>query len=164
MTYDEIADLADRLEAMTGFEFAIEWAALTDAERDEVMALLNERIAHGEERLEGITENVRALKALLVLVMSNGGGTVGEALVEGRVTLQEVVEAIRGAVPDPCRCRTDARPPAPHLREGGLRRGGGSGCGRSSRLRVAARVRSGGAMRWRFGARSADGGGRCGSR
>jgi Protein of unknown function (DUF1579) len=31
-------------------------------------------------------------------------------------------------------------------------------------LRVAARVRSGGAMRWRFGARSADGGGRCGSR
>jgi hypothetical protein len=101
MTYDEIADLADRMEAMTGFEFAIEWAALTDAERDEVMALLNERIAHGEERLEGITENVRALKALLVLVMSNGGGTVGEALVEGRVTLQEVVEAIRGAVPDP---------------------------------------------------------------
>jgi hypothetical protein len=26
---------------------------------------------------------------------------VGEALVEGRVTLREVVEAIRGAVPDP---------------------------------------------------------------
>ena len=41
------------------------------------------------------------MKALLVLVMSNGGGTVGEALVEGGVTLREVVEAIRGAVPDP---------------------------------------------------------------
>jgi hypothetical protein len=75
--------------------------ALTGDERHELMALLNGWIAHGEERLEGITENVRALKALLVLVMSNGGGTVGEALVEGRVTLRDVVEAIRGAVPDP---------------------------------------------------------------
>jgi predicted Fe-S protein YdhL (DUF1289 family) len=99
--HDEVVDLADRLRAMTEFEFEIEWAALTGDERDEVMALLNERIAHGQERLEGITENVRALKALLVLVMSNGGGTVGEALVEGRVTLRDVVEAIRGAMPDP---------------------------------------------------------------
>jgi hypothetical protein len=164
MTYDEIADLADRLEAMTGFEFAIEWAALTDAERDEVMALLNERIAHGEERLEGITENVRALKALLVLVMSNGGGTVGRPWSRAASPCRRSSRRSAARCPTRCRCRTDARPPAPHLREGGLRRGGGSGCGRSSRLRVAARVRSGGAMRWRFGARSADGGGRCGSR
>jgi hypothetical protein len=97
--HDEVVDVADRMEAMTEFEFEIERGALTGDERHELMALLNGWIAHGEERLEGITENVRALKALLVLVMSNGGGTAGEALVEGRVTLRDVVEAIRGARP-----------------------------------------------------------------
>ena len=103
----EIADLADRMAAKhrrsedLEFEFEIEWGALTGDERDDYMALLNQRIAHGEEGLEGIIDTNRALKAVFVLVVCNGGGTVGEALVEGRITVRDVVEAIRGAVPDP---------------------------------------------------------------
>ena len=91
----------DRLVLLDRIAFEIEWEALAADERDDYMALLNQRIAHREERLEAITETNRALKALLVLLVSNGGGTVGEALVEGRVTLLEVVEAIRGAAADP---------------------------------------------------------------
>ena len=39
MRYDEIADLADRTDAMTEFDFEIEWGALTGDERDQLMAL-----------------------------------------------------------------------------------------------------------------------------
>jgi hypothetical protein len=67
------------------------------------LALLNQRIAHRQERLEGLTENVRILLALLDLLESSGappGTTLGEALVAGYVSVLEVVEATR-AVPDP---------------------------------------------------------------
>jgi hypothetical protein len=68
------------------------------------MALLDERIAHREERLEGITETNRALKALFVLwVRSDAppGMSLPEAIGSGHIRLLEVVEAILGAVPDP---------------------------------------------------------------
>jgi hypothetical protein len=68
------------------------------------VALLNERIAHGEERLEALVENVRILRALLDLVASSGappGTTLGEALQAGYTSMLEVVESIRGAVPEP---------------------------------------------------------------
>jgi hypothetical protein len=100
---DEIADLADRMEAMTEFEFEIEWGALTGDERDELMALLNGRIAHGEERLEGVNANVGALKALLVLLVQSAppGMTLPEAIGSGHIGILDVVEAVRGAMPDP---------------------------------------------------------------
>jgi hypothetical protein len=88
MTDDEIADLADRMEAMTEFEFAIEWGALTGEEQDAFMALMDERIAHGEERLEAVTENVRILRLLFLYQ-------------QGKITALEFVLRVRGAVPDP---------------------------------------------------------------
>jgi hypothetical protein len=100
---DEIAELADRASAMTEVEFAIEFGALTFAEQDALAALLEQRRAHGEERLEAIAENVRILRALVGLIESSGalpGTTLGEALVAGYITVEEVVEAIR-RVPDP---------------------------------------------------------------
>jgi hypothetical protein len=52
------------------------------------VALLNERIAHGEERLETLDENVRILRLLF-------------AYQQGAITAVEFVERVRGAVPDP---------------------------------------------------------------
>jgi hypothetical protein len=76
--------------------------ALTGDERDELMALLDGRIAHGEERLEALEENNRALKALLVLQVQRAPGmTLTEAIGSGRIGILEVIQAIRGAVPDP---------------------------------------------------------------
>jgi hypothetical protein len=107
---DEIADLADRMAAKhrrgedPEFEFEIEWGALTGEERDELMALLNERIAHRKERLEGITETNRALKALFVLwVRSDAppGMSLPEAIESGHIGLLEVIESIRRAGPEP---------------------------------------------------------------
>ena len=86
--HDDVADLADRARAMSEFQFAIEWGALTDAERDEFMALMDQRTAHGEERLEALEENVRILSLLF-------------AYQEGAITALEFVERVRGAVPDP---------------------------------------------------------------
>jgi hypothetical protein len=83
-----------------GFEFG----GLTEAERDAFMALVRQRIAHGEEVLEAVEANVRALKALLVLVVSSapsGSRTLGEALQAGHISIQDVVDAIPGAEPDP---------------------------------------------------------------
>jgi hypothetical protein len=88
---DEIADLADRAEARRRrgerweFEFAIEFAALSTAEREEFMALMNERIARGREVLEAVAEDVRILKLLL-------------AYREGAITALEFVHRVRGAV------------------------------------------------------------------
>jgi hypothetical protein len=68
------------------------------------MALVRQRIAHGEEVLEAVEANVRALKALLVLVVSSappGSRTLGETLQAGYISIQDVVDAIRGAEPDP---------------------------------------------------------------
>ena len=58
---DDVADLADRTRAMSEFQFAIEWAALTDAERDEFMALMHQRRAHGKEKLEALPREPRGL-------------------------------------------------------------------------------------------------------
>jgi predicted Fe-S protein YdhL (DUF1289 family) len=106
---DEIADLADRLLAKQrrveelDFEFAIEWGSLTGDERDELLALIEQRRAHREERLQAIEENVGALKALLVLLVRSAppGMSLPEAIGSGHIGLMEVVETIRGAVPGP---------------------------------------------------------------
>jgi hypothetical protein len=103
MTYDEVTELADRAPEMSEFEFAIEWGSLTGDERDELMALLNGRIAHGEERLEAVNANVGALKALLVLLVQSDappGMLLPEAIGSGYIGIREVVETINGAVPD----------------------------------------------------------------
>ena len=107
MTHDEIAALADRTEAKRRrgeeweFEFAIEFGALTGAERDGYMALMNGRIAHGKEVLEALEANVRVLQALLVLQVERAPGMdLTEAIGSGRVGIMEVIEAIRNAVPD----------------------------------------------------------------
>ena len=86
--HDDVADLADPARAMSGFQFAIEWAALTDAEPDEFMALMRQRSAHGEEKLEALEEHVRVLRLLF-------------AYQEEAITAREFVERVRGAVPDP---------------------------------------------------------------
>jgi hypothetical protein len=91
---DEVAELADRLQAKqrrgeeVDFEFEIDFASLTAAEQDAFVALLNERAAHGEERLEGLSENVRILRLLF-------------AYEKGAITALEFAERVRGAVPDP---------------------------------------------------------------
>ncbi len=85
---DEIADLADRCRSMSEFEFEIEWGALTEEERDEFMALIDQRRAHGEEKLDALKENVRILQLIF-------------AWREGAITTLECVERVRGAVPDP---------------------------------------------------------------
>ena len=40
---DEIADLADRCRSMSEFEFEVEWDALTEDERVELLVLLDQR-------------------------------------------------------------------------------------------------------------------------
>jgi hypothetical protein len=69
-------------------------------EHDADLALLQERIAHREERLEGLTENVRILRALVDLLERSGAPpstTLGQALalVAGYISVLEVVESIR---------------------------------------------------------------------
>jgi hypothetical protein len=63
---DEIADLADRLRGMSADVFEIEFGALTQAEQDEYLALMDQRIARGKEKLEAIEENVRILRLLFL--------------------------------------------------------------------------------------------------
>ncbi len=65
-----------------------EWGALTDAERHEFMALMDQRRAHGEEKLEALGENLLVLRLLF-------------AYQEEAITALEFVERVRGAVPDP---------------------------------------------------------------
>lgn len=97
--HDHVADLADRMLARRDaeFEFEIEWWALTAEEQDEFMALMRQRTAHGEEVLEAIEGNVRALKALLVLLARGApaGMGLGQAIEDGYIGLLEVIEAIR---------------------------------------------------------------------
>jgi hypothetical protein len=74
---------------------------LPHGRRDRVAATGQPAPPPGE--LEGLTENVRILHALLDLLESSGappGTMLGEALVAGYVSVLEVVEATR-AVPDP---------------------------------------------------------------
>jgi hypothetical protein len=68
--------------------FEIEFGALTTTEQDEFLVLLDQRIAHGRERLEAVSENVRILKLLFLYK-------------QGYITALEFVERVRGAVPDP---------------------------------------------------------------
>jgi hypothetical protein len=106
---DAVAELADRILAKQRrgeeweFEFEIEFASLTYEERDDFVALMNERAAHKKENLEAIGEDNRVLLALRDLVESSGappGTTLWEAGEAGYVGVMEVVESIR-AVPDP---------------------------------------------------------------
>ena len=85
---DVIADLADRCRSMSEFEFEIEWYSLSLDERDEFMALMDQRRAHGEEKPDALKENVRILQLIF-------------AWREGAITTLECVERVRGAVPDP---------------------------------------------------------------
>jgi hypothetical protein len=109
---DEIADLADRMLAKhrrgeaPDFEFAIEWGALTDEERDRYMALMDQRIAHGEEVLEAIQENVRILEELFRVWLRSDAPAdmlLPEAIGRGYIGIQEVIDALRGAMTDPRR-------------------------------------------------------------
>lgn len=102
---DEITELADRLRVKQRrgegweLEFEVEYGGLTDEQRDDFLTLHSERIAHGEERLEAIEAQNRALKALLRLQVRRAPGmTVREAIGSGRISILEVVEALR-AVP-----------------------------------------------------------------
>jgi hypothetical protein len=83
-----VLDLADRARELSEFEFAIEWGALTGEEQDAFMALMEQRRAQGHERLEAVSENVRILRLLF-------------AYEQGAITALELVERVRGAVPDP---------------------------------------------------------------
>jgi hypothetical protein len=106
---DEVAELADRLRAKhrrgeePGLQFRLDFASFTDDERDEFVALMDERAAHGKEKLEALDEDNRALLALCDQVASSGappGTPLGQAVQVGYVSVLEVVESIR-AVPDP---------------------------------------------------------------
>jgi hypothetical protein len=108
MMMDEIRELADRMRGKMrrgeepGLEFETDFHSFTRAEQHEYIALEQARIAHGEERLEAIEAQNRALKALLVLQVRRAPGmSVQEAIGSGRIGLLEVVEAVQGAVPDP---------------------------------------------------------------
>ena len=91
---DEIAQLADRMRAKMrrgedpGLEFETEFGALTDDERGKFVALMEERAAHGKEKVEALDENNRILALLL-------------AHRQGTITTMEFVERVRGALPDP---------------------------------------------------------------
>ena len=156
---DEIADVADRLQRASDFEFEIEWGALTDEERDVYMALMGQRRAHGQEVLEALVENVRILRLLF-------------AWREGAITALEFVERVRGAVPDPLAQqrridRPRARGPRPgvqgmspaglHVRGGDhdrdrrrARRAGGISSGTRTTVRCSGRCRNGRSA-WRDG-------------
>jgi hypothetical protein len=60
---DEIRAMADRMRAKQrrgeelGLEFEIDFASLTDEERDEFVALMEQRGAHGKEKLEALDED-----------------------------------------------------------------------------------------------------------
>jgi hypothetical protein len=63
---------------------------------------MEQRKVHGGERLEALEENIRTLKALLVLQVERAPGmTLTAAIGTGCIGILEVIEAIRGAVPDP---------------------------------------------------------------
>ena len=69
-----------------------------------LLALMDERAAHGKEKLEAIEATYGALKALLRLLLSSDappGTTLWEAGQAGYIDVMQVVETIRGAVPDP---------------------------------------------------------------
>jgi hypothetical protein len=68
----------------------------------ELMALMEQRAAHGKERCEAIEAQNRALKELLRLqVRTAPGMSLPEAIGSGHISLLEVVEAIQGVMPDP---------------------------------------------------------------
>jgi hypothetical protein len=119
MMMDETTELADRLQAKQrrgeawDLEFKIEFGALTDEERDAFLALMNERAAHGKEKLEAIEAQYRALKALLRLLLSSDappGTTLWEAGHAEYIGVMEVVEAVR-AVPDLLAAKADENRP-----------------------------------------------------
>jgi hypothetical protein len=86
--HDVVTELADRVQDPDGLEFEIEWHALTDEEREEFEALMDQRVAAGGEKLEALEENNRILALLL-------------AYDQRTITAMEFVERVRCAVPDP---------------------------------------------------------------
>ena len=105
--HDHVRELADRAAEKQrrgeelGLEFELDFASLTDDQRDEFMALLEQRGAHHQERLEAVAAEYAAAKALLRLqVRMAPGMSLTEAIDTGRIGLLEVIRAIR-AVPDP---------------------------------------------------------------
>jgi hypothetical protein len=108
---DVITELADRLrERMRrgeelGIEFELDFASLTDEERGEFMALVEQQPAHGEEKLESLRENTRILlRSTTWWSRARPPGTTlweaGEAREAGYIGVMDVIESIR-AVPDP---------------------------------------------------------------
>src|SRR5688572_25052770 len=102
--HDEIADLADRIEARRKrgedweLEFMVEFGALTKAEQEEFMTLMEQRIAHSGEKLEARQADMRCLKALADLLQDQAPGmTLWEAGEAGQVRVQDVISAIRSA-------------------------------------------------------------------
>jgi hypothetical protein len=68
------------------------------------VALMEERIAHGEEMLEALQKDNRVLLALATLVALSDtppGATLWEAGQAGNIGVMQVVETIRSAVADP---------------------------------------------------------------
>ena len=84
---DVVADLADRCRGMSEFQFEIECYALTPEERDEFLALMDQRTAQRKEKLEALTENIRILKLLFLQR-------------EGKISALEFVERVRGVIVD----------------------------------------------------------------
>ena len=70
-----------------GEAFELEFAGLTDEEREYFFTLLDQKAAHGEEREEVLAEDVRILDVLLPFR-------------DGRIGAEEAVNRIRDAVPD----------------------------------------------------------------
>ncbi len=98
--HDAVVDLADRARAVSEFQFAIEWAGLTGEEQAAFMALMDQRCARGEEKLEAIAEGNRLLIALAMLVVRSDaplGTGLGEALTAGYIGPLDVIETIRSA-------------------------------------------------------------------
>ena len=85
-----------------GFEDRLYFESLTEEERDKLIALVEQRFAHSEERLEAEQEDLRVLIALRDLLAASAPDmTLGQALESGDIGVIEVVESIRAAVPDP---------------------------------------------------------------
>ena len=95
---DEIADLADRMAAMSEFEFEIEWGVAHHgrAGRAAGPPCAADRPRRGARRED--PGGQRILIALAILVVKSDaplGMTLGEALTAGYVGVMDVVETIR---------------------------------------------------------------------
>jgi hypothetical protein len=102
---DEIAELADRMRAKQlrgeepGMELAVDFFSLTGEEQDRYIMLMNERTAHGKERVEALEASNAAMKSLLRLQVRSDAppdATLAEAIDAGHISWLEIIEAIDG--------------------------------------------------------------------